>query len=89
MPTGTRAVDLAALGLAEDDLATFAIEPVDRAMTARVFVPIVGADGTAQQMFEALAGSTPPSSIRPASRRRYRSCSTSGSTGSAKRSARR
>jgi hypothetical protein len=29
-------------------------------MTARVFVPLVGADGTAQQMFEALAGPTPP-----------------------------
>lgn len=29
-------------------------------MTARVFVPLVGADGTGAQVFEALAGPTPP-----------------------------
>jgi hypothetical protein len=29
-------------------------------MTARVFVPLVGADGSGQQLFEAIAGATPP-----------------------------
>lgn len=29
-------------------------------MTARVFVPLVGADGAGQQLFEAIAGATPP-----------------------------
>lgn len=29
-------------------------------MTARVFVPLVGADGSGQQLFEAIAGDTPP-----------------------------
>ncbi|WP_237154509.1 hypothetical protein [Oryzibacter oryziterrae] len=29
-------------------------------MTSRVFVPLVGADGSGQQLFEAIAGDTPP-----------------------------